>query len=94
MTTMNWRQAAEARVARRAEEYRHELGQFVIAVDDFHGFRPGGGLGFAVTKGWLNRKSDPLVAKYPDRWRPLTEREKDRRVRSEVLRLQFGAGLR
>jgi hypothetical protein len=36
---MNWKQTAEDRIAKRAEENRRELGDFVIADKAFDGFR-------------------------------------------------------
>jgi hypothetical protein len=93
MSTLNWREAAEVRIAKRADEVRRELAAFVIAIDAFSGFRPARGA-FSIRKGALIRKTDPAVSKYPTHWRALSTDEVDRRIRSEARRLEFRAGLR
>jgi hypothetical protein len=83
---------AEVRIEAQTRELREELAGLVIAAADFAGFRPEGGP-FAISKGARFPSDAPVVLKYPNKFRALTEPEVDRIVASWRRRWRAGAGL-
>jgi hypothetical protein len=87
------RAALEAWVAKRGKAARADLKQWVIAVDHFRGFAPGGGRAFACPKGQAVRANDPVAIKYPEKFRSFSEAEIEREVRGVVIRARSAVGL-
>jgi hypothetical protein len=84
---------AERCIADRVAELRTRLEQLRVATRGFSGSRPGDGRAFAVPAGARMQHDDPIVAKYPDSFRPMTESELRWQLKSEETHLRLAAGL-
>ena len=86
---MNWKEARLAEIDRRAAAMRVGLEQFVVSVEPFEGSLPGARV-VAVPVGKFLRANHALVERYPGRFRRLTAREIENRVRGWIQRTRSG----
>jgi len=88
------RDRIRAQIKADAATLRTTLSGQVYAIEDFDGFRPGGdGTAFSIRAGGRLPAAHPIVAKYPDRFRPHTDAELDRTVELWVRAREYRAGL-
>ena len=86
------RELARATIAAEAEALRVTLCGTVSAIEDVHGFRRGGEA-FTLRSGQRLAADDPIVVKYPERFRPLTDTEIRLAVASWVRQREWTLGL-